>query len=319
MGKQVDFRKMIAALHRKKDQDMSELCQRWEEELRGRVKPSTMIRYETICNLYILPMIGRSPVQSLNEQKISAFIQAISDRLSSKTVRDILSVLRNVLQYAQRVGAYTGELPIWLAPKSQRREMRVLTREEQRLLEVVLPLQEPRGMGILLCLYTGLRLGEACGLMWGDIDLSEGTVAVRRTLQRLPQSGGTARTALHMGPPKTSSSCRKIPLPPFLVDIMRPLQQEPNAFVLTGQADKPMQPRTYQYIFKRYLERAGVKDANFHALRHTFATRCVESGFDPKSLSEILGHATVDITLNRYVHASLDWKRQQMNRLQAMT
>ena len=318
MAKQVEFGKVLAALHIRRAKNMAGVCRQWLEELRGQVKPSTLIRYETICVRHLVPELGSGPVQEIGERQITAFIQRVSGELSGKTVRDILSVLRNVLRYAQRIGAYSGELPGWLAPRASRREMRVLSREEQRLLELVLPLDEPRGAGILLCLYTGLRLGEACALTWGDVDLTEGTVAVRRTVQRLPQQAGENRTALHMGPPKTACSCRKIPLPPFLTQTLMPLRGGAEDFVLTG-TDKPMQPRTYQYIFKRYLERAGVADANFHALRHTFATRCVESGFDPKSLSEILGHASVSITMNRYVHASLDWKRQQMSRLQAMT
>ena len=294
--------------------DLGEVSARWRCELMGRVKPSTLTRYETILERHLLPELGGTPLDALTERQIAQLIQHSADELAPKTVQDILSVLRSLLRYAKRTGLCSRELPAWLTPRRQRQEMRVLSRSEQQALEAVLPLDDLRGAGILLCLYTGLRLGEACGLTWGDVDLAEGTLAVRRTVQRLPQKGSAAKTALFTGPPKTASSYRKIPLPPFLIDVLRPLRRENSVCVLTG-TDKPMQPRTYQYVFKRYLARAGVADANFHALRHTFATRCVESGFDPKSLSEILGHASVEITMNRYVHASLDWKRQQMNRL----
>lgn len=297
---------------------LDKLCALWLEDVRGRVKASSLTRYDTIISHHILPYFGGCAAQELTAAMVEQFEEEHLAGLSPKSVCDILSVLRNVLRFAQREGYLSGPAPELASPRLNRRETRVLNREEQRLLEHTLSEKTLDATGVLLCLYTGLRLGEVCGLRWGDIDLNHNVLTVRRTVQRLPQEGAEGKTALCIGTPKTACSHRCVPLPPFLAERLADYQQEPDCYLLTGQPDKPMQPRTYQYIFKRYLARAGVADANFHALRHTFATRCVESGFDPKSLSELLGHSTVNITLNRYVHASLDWKREQMNRLEAL-
>ena len=308
----------LPLLRRRRGQDLAALCAMWMDEIRPQVKPSTYSRYEAILRLHILPQLGQTRAQLITERQIAAFTDEKMQALSVKSVSDVLSVLRSALKFGEQKGLLTTPPPDITAPRPRQQEMRVLNRREQRKLEEALPTDTREGVGILLCLYTGLRLGEACALTWADVDLTEGVLTVRQTIQRLPQDGGQGKTALCVGPPKTRCSFRRIPLQPFLVKLLRPFQGRAREFVLSDCPDRPMQPRTFQNIFKRYLHRAGIADANFHALRHTFATRCVESGFDPKSLSELLGHAGVGITLNRYVHASLDWKRKQMNKLKAL-
>ena len=162
---------------------------------------------------------------------------------------------------------------------------------------------------ILLCLFTGMRLGELCALKWSDIDCKNRTVTVNRTVQRISATGHISKTILMETSPKSESSKRTIPLTDPVLERLRKLKgDKPYIF---GE-DKPLDPRTMQQRFKRLLKEAGVDDRNFHTLRHVFATNCIENGMDVKALSEILGHADVKITLNRYVHPTMDTKRQQL-------
>ena len=170
----------------------------------------------------------------------------------------------------------------------------------------------PSKIGILLSLYTGLRLGELCGLQWKDINLSKGTIYVNKTIQRIEKEDGS--TFMLIDSPKTISSERMIPIPSFLIPILNNIKTENSLdYVSTGNGSFT-QPRTYQARLKSYLKDCDLPNYHFHTLRHTFASRAIELGFDPKSLSEILGHSNVKITLDLYVHPSMESKQAQMNR-----
>ena len=202
--------------------------------------------------------------------------------------------------------------------KKDTQEMRVLTASEQAaLLGVLFSDMDLYKLGVLLCLYTGIRIGELCALRWENISLAEGVVKIRETMQRIPDtSPSTAKkTKLICTQPKSKKSIRDIPVPAWLINILSSYQTSPGACFLTGKPDKFTEPRTMQNHFKRYLCEANIQPANYHSLRHTFATRCVELGFDIKTLSEILGHTNVNITLNRYVHSSMALKTSNMEKL----
>lgn len=173
-------------------------------------------------------------------------------------------------------------------------------------------------LGIYICLYTGIRIGELCALQWKNISFTDSTLKVIHTMQRIQYENeySTHKTHIIITEPKSSSAIRTIPLPEFLTEKLRPFVANPNAFVLSGECTQHVEPRTMQNKFKAYLAEGGIEDANFHSLRHTFATRCVEIGFDIKTLSEILGHSSVKITLDKYVHSSLELKRSNMEKLQ---
>lgn len=195
--------------------------------------------------------------------------------------------------------------------------MRVLSKKEQQQLECVL-MQDTdlTKFMVLLCLYTGIRIGEACALRWEHLQLDSGILKVRETMQRIqaPQNIA-AKTRVIITEPKSACSKRDIPLPKFLIQYAAQFQTERKAFVLTGETDQFIEPRTLQNRFRNYVKASRIEHANYHALRHTFATRCVELGFEIKSLSEILGHSNVNITLNKYVHSSIELKKQNMEKL----
>ena len=238
--------------------------------------------------------------------------------LAPKTVSDILSLIKSIFRYAVSKGYLPAVSQKTFTVKQEPKEMRVLTQSEQKkLTETLFFSNELKDIGIIICLYTGLRIGELCALRWGDLSIQEKTISVRRTVQRIKNvdDNSNEKTHLHISSPKSKCSIRTIPLPQELIDILVPVQSEEKSYVLTNSKDKIMEPRTMQNHFKKTISNCSIPDANFHCLRHSFATRCVEVGFDIKSLSEILGHANVNITMNRYVHPTIELKRQNMNRL----
>jgi len=172
----------------------------------------------------------------------------------------------------------------------------------------------------MVALYTGIRLGELCALQWKDVNFSEGILSITKTLQRIKDTdlNSTAKTKMVIDAPKSKKSIREIPLPVYLLCLLKQWEKEQTSthYVLSGKA-KYVDPRVYQDDFKTYLEQAEVQRYNFHALRHTFATNAIERGFDVKNLSEILGHSSVRFTLEKYVRGSMDTKRASMERYAA--
>ena len=237
--------------------------------------------------------------------------------LAPKTVSDILSIIRNILKYAMQKGIYVSCNIEAIQIKQHHKNMRIFSKKEQnQLCEYLLSNIESCNIGILVCLFTGLRIGEICALHWEDVSYSEQTISVRHTLQRIQtHSDNGPKTKVIITTPKSPCSIRVIPLPNELCDLLMLYQKVSTGFLLTNSDSKFIEPRTMQNNFKKVLKSIGIIDANFHCLRHTFATRCIEVGFDVKSLSEILGHATVNITMNRYVHPSLEIKQQHMQKL----
>lgn len=300
-------------------QTFGQCCSEWLLLSRSRVKESTYVKYESMLERRIRPLLGSHYIEDMSALRIEAFSdRLLAEGLSTKTVRDYLALIRSVLTYAQSQAG--GRLPAIaiVYPKESRKEMRVLSHAEQeRLTRFLVHNPDRFKFGVLLALLTGLRIGELCALRWRDICFEDETIRVRSTMQRLHcrQSDGP-QTQVRIGPPKSEQSRRVIPMTADMVSLCR-RWQEPcgDAFVLTGSPSVFAEPRAMQYRFARYARACGLEGVHFHTLRHTFATRCVEAGFDMKSLSEILGHAGPNITMERYVHSSLQFKRDNMNKL----
>lgn len=195
-------------------------------------------------------------------------------------------------------------------------QIRVLNKNEEKALLCVLCRDtDIFKFGVLISLLTGLRIGELCALKWEDIDIDERIISIKRTMQRVQVEGKETKTEIIITTPKTNASIRQIPIPRILNDYIQTFKSENNQFVLTNLKGNYIEPRVMQYRFEKYIKSAGISKANFHALRHTFATRCIEAGVDVKVLSEILGHSSVNITLDRYVHNSIDYKKENIDRL----
>lgn len=296
----------------------------WYLSMAPRVKESTLSKYRNLLNLHIDPMLGSVPLNRISHELLESGCNALllgggrnGAGLSPKTVADIMSVVRSILQFAARSGREVRCDGSAVRIKRDAKQMRVLSRAEQeQLCRHLYSDLNPYSMGVLLCLFTGIRIGELCALRWEDISLTEQTIHIRRTIQRVQNpAGDPVRTKMIITPPKSVCSIRTIPIPADLAQLLAAHRKSDAGYCLTNDEQRYVDPRTMQYHFKRMLAESGVSTANFHALRHTFATRCVELGFDVKSLSEILGHASVNITMNRYVHPSMELKRENMQRL----
>lgn len=302
------------------------LLDKWLSSSKLNTKESTHARYSHLIRTHIKPNLGKCALGELTTQKIEDFIgqQLTEGRLDNtgglavKTVTDMLVIIKSTLEYAQYRGIDISCNISRLTVKKQEKEMRVLTFDEQKqLVNILMQNMDRCKFGVLLSLYTGIRIGELCALKWEDMCLPQSMLKVKKTMQRIQAIDGAAltKTKITITEPKSKCSVRNIPLPAFLVEIANEFIAAPQAFILSGEASHYIEPRTVQNRFKSYIAESGIQNVNFHALRHTFATRCVELGFEIKSLSEILGHANVNITLNRYVHSSFELKHSNMNKL----
>lgn len=299
----------------------------WFQAICPQVKESTSNKYWNLLHSYILPVFGSKPLRDITHEFIEAqcnfFLTAggiKKNGLSSKTVSDILSLIRNILQFATQNGKGISCDARSIQVKCQTKEMRVLSRAEQeKLCQYLYSKLDACNIGILICLFTGLRVGEICALRWEDVSFSDYTIHVHQTLQRIQdRTNSECKTRIVVTTPKSACSIRTIPVPDDLMTILATYKASSTGYILTNSDQEILEPRTMQNHFKKVLKNSGIVSANYHSLRHTFATRCIELGFDVKSLSEILGHASVNITMNRYVHPSMELKRKNMQRLSTL-
>ena len=305
------------------------LSNEWLEFIRPNVKESTYCNYKSNIDRHILPVLGHINIAELSTGDMDRFVRAKLSAgklhepggLSPKSVNQLLSLIRLILNYGKDYGIQSINNPQIHYAKQITPRIQILTLSEQRSLVSALQqnLTQSR-LGILITLYTGLRIGEICALQWGDIDFTENTLSVRRTVMRIQNTDpdSSAKTKLIIDRPKTETSIRTIPVPTFLMKVLKTFSRHSDHYLLTGTT-KIQEPRCYYAFYKRYMKSLHLGQYNFHALRHTFATRCVEQGFDIKSLSEILGHSDVKVTLTRYVHPTMEMKREQMERLAQIT
>ena len=312
-----------------KDMLFKDLLDEWLETTQLKVKESTYSRYVFLVDRHIRPSLGHIRLSRLTTAEIECFVYQKQKHgkldgkggLSPKTVSGLLSVIRLSLNYAEKKNYTFTKGIATVSPRQTPTQMHILSEEEQKKLELCI-MESPDNihLGILLSLYTGLRIGEICALRWGDIDKEDQTLVVRRTLMRIQNVNEekTGRTRLIIDTPKTECSNRIIPIPDFLSRILEDNRKGDPAYILTG-SERYLEPRRYYDKYKKIMQECGLQRFTYHTLRHTFATRCVENGFDLKSLSEILGHANVSTTLQRYVHPSLNLKRRHMEQLEKIS
>lgn len=277
------------------------------------VKVSSYRHYENIINIHLLPELGKCLLNNLTVKKLSVFIKQKQKNLAAKTVADILAIIKAVI----RMATVEYNLPQAAAileikpPVIKQKFIEPFTEPEIKTLSYnILSNPQPMNLSILLALNCGLRLGEVCALQWQDIDFAAQTLTVKRNVQRLTLNGSSQ---LIIQTPKSDCSRRTIPLTAEILSVLCKLCKSGAEFIFGG--NKPLEPRTLQYHFVALLKSCDIKYRNFHTLRHTFASRYIEAGADVKSLSEILGHAGVNITMHLYVHPSMAQKRVNMERI----
>ena len=266
----------------RRDATVERLSAIFLEDMEGSVKPSTLACYRRNIQCHILPVLGECVAAELTAAEINDYIQQLQEDYSPKLVREIGGLLLRIVGMA---GVGYGE-DVTL-PKVRQKAVEVFTEPELKQMgQVILRRPDRTGLGVLLTAYTGLRLGELCGLQWQDVDVGAGLLHIQRTVERIAQIGGG--TCLTVQPPKTENSERWIPIPKEMLRMLKPETKQPDSYLLTGGEIVP-DPRAMQYRYKVLLERCGVRYRNFHCLRHSYATRCVERGVDVKSVSELLG------------------------------
>lgn len=303
---------------------VSEAAEVWLASRERLLKPSSVAKYRNLVQRHILPLLGKLRICDLDRNTVSGFVRALSCgqtgsgvQLTRKTVRDVLMILEKSVRFAGEL-SFSVEKNELSGKTGGGKRITVLSEQEQkRLEEQLLTDTDEKKLGLLLCLYAGLRIGEICAMRWECIDLCEKTLSVNVTMQRLQIAGAATgqRTGVIESSPKSEDSRRTVPIADFLIEPL--LKRKPrlqSAYLLTG-SEQYIEPRSYENYYKRVLSAAGIPICNFHTLRHTFATRCIESGADAKTVSVLLGHSTVRMTLDRYVHPTMNAKQASINRM----
>lgn len=309
----------------------------WLEEVRTTLAPSTYVKYYRMSERYVLPYFSQLSILEVTVFELKKYREyliqlTMTGQLEEGSVRCLIMIVNTVMNEAFKLKLIPDEVHILPGIRKRRQIVEVFSQEEQKKLENYLKEHiRSSTLAIYLCLYTGLRLGEICALRWECVHIKEGYLQVKSTVQRLemiekanfeenisfPKKEKKRKSCLMITAPKSSSSNRLVPIPSFLLPLLETYKTKsnPENFLLSESIETPMEPRTFQYQYKKCLAEAGIRYLNFHSVRHTFATRCIHVGMDPKTLSEILGHSDLKITLDYYFHSSFEFKKDQMERL----
>ncbi len=297
---------------------ISEIVTAWKADKKQYVKKSSFSAYVLLIENHLLPVFGEK--HNIEEAEVQTFVlRKLEQGLSHKTIKDIMIVLKMVLKFGAKQ-RWISYLPfdIQYPTERERQNVEVLSRTHQK--KIMNYIQEHftfRNLGVYICLNSGMRIGEICAITWEDIDTDNGIIHVRRTIQRIYTiDNGIRKTELILDTPKTKNSIREIPMSKELLRMLKPIKKIVNQsfFVLTNEA-KPTEPRTYRSYYKNLLKELGIPNLKFHGLRHSFATRCIESKCDYKTVSVLLGHSNISTTLNLYVHPNMEQKKKAINQM----
>jgi len=293
---------------------IQEVFNRWIETKSKKVKRSTVANYYNLINKWVLPIFANRFINDIEEDEISNFIRQIP--LSSKTLYDMATTINCMCKFAYDEHLTNNYIHM-TRNKIEQEEIEVFTEQEVKRLEHYLYANlNYINIGVLLTLYTGLRVGEVCALKWEHIDLFKGIIYIRKTLQRVTNLDKDipTKTVIIIDEPKSQKSKRVIPIPEFFISILKQFKVKNDCYILTGR-EKYIEPRTLQRQFEKILSAIRIDYKNFHIIRHTFATNCYNNGMDIKVLSEILGHSSVSFTIAKYVHTNINIKRQALNNI----
>ena len=299
----------------------SKIVALWKEDKKQYVKRSTFAAYTLLIENHILPSFGEMAL--VEEQDVQTFVfRKLNEGLSHKTIKDILIVLKMILRFgAKNQMTEYRQIDIKFPTERDKHSIDILSRSHQKQIMEYIRLHFTfKNLGIYICLSAGMRIGEICALTWDDLDVENGIIHVRKTIQRIYVIEEHRKyTEVILDTPKTKNSIREIPMTKNLLKMIRPIKKivNGNFYVLTNEP-KPTEPRTYRNYYKQFMQSLGLPLMKFHGLRHSFATRCIESKCDYKTVSVLLGHSNISTTLNLYVHPNLEQKKrcmEQMSRL----
>lgn len=304
--------------------DMLSISKEWLRTKKINIKYSTYIKYKRILEIQLYPLFASQVGVEFDEQKIIEFLteKKNTSKYSISTIQTMKYILSSVYEFAEiKYGMKHIDFKYIKLPK-KKSNFEILTKDqEQHLCKMCFLKKDFLSIAILFGLFAGLRIGEVAALQWGDYDFKGGVITVSKTAQRIESpSKEKSKTCLMITDPKTETSKRKVPVPKFINKIIKEyyysLNNKSENYFILSNSNTPIDPRTIQYGLKKICKNFD-SDINFHLLRHTYATRCVEVGIDIKSLSEILGHSNVSITLDKYVHSSLKFKQKQVSKIKS--
>ena len=293
-----------------------EVAAMWLADKQQYVKMSTYCAYSLLLSNHLKPVFAKE--QDVTEELVQAFVLGkLQQGLSRNSVKDMLMVLKMVLKYAAKHGYMPWrQIDINFPTERRQNKVKTLTRADQRrLMDHIQANFSFMNLGIYICLSSGLRIGELCALTWDDLDTDAGVVRISKTLQRIYMNE-KCRTEVIIGTPKSRNSIREIPLAKELQRLIKPLKKVVNGkfYILTNSLS-PTEPRSYRNYYRRIMHQLDLPQLKFHSLRHSFATRCIESKCDYKTVSVLLGHSSISTTLNLYVHPNLDQKKKCIERM----
>lgn len=271
-----------------KEKTINQITEEWKEEKKKYVKKSTYAAYQLLIQNHIKPYFG--DLYEVNEEKVQQFVfDKLDAGLSEKTIRDIIIVLKMILKFGIKNGYLEYvQIDAKFPSKQEKKDLDVLSKADQKkFMEHLRNNFTFKNLGIFICLSTGMRIGEICGLRWCDVDTVEGVIKVRHTLQRIYIiEGETRHTELLLDTPKTANSVRDIPMSSELLKMLKSLNKvvNENYYVISNDI-KPIEPRTYRNYYKKLCKQLDIPELKFHGLRHSFATRCIESKADYKTVS----------------------------------
>lgn len=302
----------------------SEWLKEWMENyVQLTTKSRTISRYMEIINKHILPNLGDFEISEISPRILQQFVKTLLENGNSKTgkalapnsVNSIITVLQGSLRVANNLGMTVKcAADKIMRPKTREKEVECFSMTEQKKIEAeILNGKKDYMFGVIICLYTGLRIGELLALEWRDIDLQNSILSIRKSCHYGKNKDNIFVKIIDT--PKTVSSARQIPLPRQIIALLKEHKKSSQSKWFISNGIKEISVRTYQRNFEMLLKRLGISHRGFHALRHTFATRALECGMDVKTLSEILGHKSPTVTLNRYAHSMLNHKKDMMNLL----
>lgn len=297
---------------------IDKIIELWKADKRLYVKKSTYSAYLLLIENHIRPYFSEK--EEITEEDIQKFVLTeLKNGLSQKTIKDIIIVLKMIMKFGVKQKFLVhNEIDIKFPTIGEKTDLEVLNKNDHK--KIINYLQENftfKNLGIYICLSTGMRIGEICGLLWSDIDMDSGVIKVRRTVQRIYIiDEGKRHTEILIDAPKTKNSIRDIPMTTELYKVIKPLKKivNDNYFVVTNDI-KPTEPRTYRNYYTRLIKKLNIPKLKFHGLRHSFATRCIESKCDYKTVSVILGHSNISTTLNLYVHPNIEQKKKCIDQM----
>ncbi len=287
-----------------------------EYYIKPTVKYKTYEKYKQQINQHIAEQLGNIQLNKLNAELLQKYVVGLNKKgLSFNSINGIITILKSSLKCAVKIGKTDREYTSMIRrPKSSEKRVECLTREEQKKLEIYTQGAKKSSLkGIIICLYTGLRIGELLSLKWDDVDFKQRYISVTKTCRDSWQNGKYKKI---IDTPKTESSQRRVPIAQPLIVMLREMKKISNSnYVINGKTVEGAELRVYQKSFERVLKKLEISHKGFHCLRHTFATRALECGMDVKTLSELLGHKSSSITLKRYAHSLPEHKQEMIDKL----